>query len=189
MAQWPRAGFGVDEISITGLPVDGAETDPGWTYAGFIRTTGTVTQSFFNAYFAEFRQYRGYDDSLRTGPYNFGFPDTAPDWVEHFPYQDGLLVWYYDTSFADNNVGDNCLSGRCGGLFLPVDSHPDLLIRPDNGMVWRPRVQSYDATFGLEKTDRSACIPAAPCSSATAICLPTRFSTIPKLLGLLQIRR
>ena len=149
-----ESGFGVDEISITGLPVDGAETDPGWTYAGFIRTTGTVTQSFFNAYFAEFRQYRGYDDSLRTGPYNFGFPDTAPDWVEHFPYQDGLLVWYYDTSFADNNVGDNCLSGRCGGLFLPVDSHPGLLIRPDNGMVWRPRVQSYDATFGLEKTDR-----------------------------------
>jgi immune inhibitor A len=149
-----ESGFGVDEISITGLPVDGAETDPGWSYAGFIRTTGTVTQSFFNAYFAEFRQYRGYDDALRTGPYNFGFPDTASDWVEHFPYQDGLLVWYYDTSFADNNVGDNCLSGRCGGLFLPVDSHPALLIRPDNGMVWRPRIQSYDATFGLEKTDR-----------------------------------
>jgi immune inhibitor A len=39
-------------------------------------------------------------------------------------------------------------------LFLPVDAHPELLIRPDNGQVWRPRIQSYDATFGLKKTDR-----------------------------------
>ncbi len=151
-----EAGFGVDDIAITGLPTDDAETDSGWTYAGFLRTTGTVTQSFFNAYFAEFRTYQGYDDGLRTGPYNFGFLNNAnlQDWVEHFPYQSGLLVWYYDTSFADNNVGDNCASGRCGGLYLPVDAHPDLLIRPDNGRVWRPRVQSYDATFGLNKTDK-----------------------------------
>jgi immune inhibitor A len=147
-------GFGVDDIAITGLATDGAETDPGWSYAGFNRTTGTTTASFFNAYFAEYRTYKGYDDGLRTGPYNFGFPDTKPDWVEHFPYQDGLLVWYYDISFPDNNVGDYCASGRCGGLYLPVDAHPELLIRPDNGKAWRPRVQSYDATFGLERTDR-----------------------------------
>ena len=149
-----EAGFGIDDIAITGQPTDGAETDPGWAYDGFSRTTGSVTTAYFNAYFAEYRNYRGYDDGLRTGPYNFGFPDTMPDWVEHFPYQDGLLVWYYDTSFADNNVGDNCASGRCGGLFLPVDAHPSLLLRPDNGQVWRPRIQSYDSTFGLERTDQ-----------------------------------
>ena len=92
---------------------------------------------------------------LKTGPYNFGFLDNAAlgNWVEHYPYQDGLVVWYYDTSFADNNVGDNCLR-PVGGLFLPVDAHPALLLRPDNGMVWRPRVQSYDATFGLQRTDK-----------------------------------
>jgi immune inhibitor A len=165
-------GFGVDNITITGVADDGAETDPGWIYAGFSRTTGTTTIAFFNAYFAEFRQYRGYDDGLRTGPYNFGFLDNPnlQDWVEHFPYQDGLLVWYYDTSFPDNNVGDNCASGRCGGLFLPVDAHPALLLRPDNGKVWRPRVQSFDSTFGLEKTDAiclhansvQACYPSLP---------------------------
>jgi immune inhibitor A len=149
-----QPGFNVDELTITGQPVDGAESDPGWTFVGFLRTTGTVVQSFFNAYIAEYRQYVGYDKSLQTGPYNFGFANTKPDWVEHYPYQDGLLVWYYDTSFADNNVGDNCLSGRCGGLFLPVDAHPDLLLRPDNGQVWRPRIQSYDSTFTLEKTDK-----------------------------------
>ncbi len=148
-----EAGFGVDDIAITGQPVDGAESDAGWAFNGFQSTTGTVTQSFFNAYFAEYRNYRGYDDGLRTGPYNFGFP-SMPNKVEHYPYQDGLLVWYYDTSFADNNVGDNCLAGRCGGLDLPVDAHPDLLLRPDNGQVWRPRVQSYDSTFGLDRTDK-----------------------------------
>ena len=151
-----EAGMFIDEINITGQPTDGAETDPGWTYVGFSRVGSVVSQSFFNAYFAEYRRYVGYDDSLRTGPYNFGFLDNPAlgNWVEHFRYQDGLLVWYYDESFADNNVGDNCLSGRCGGLFLPVDAHPDLLIRPDNGMVWRPRVQAFDSTFGLDRTDR-----------------------------------
>jgi immune inhibitor A len=147
-------GFGVDDIAITGQATDGGETDPGWTYAGFDRTTGSTVKSFFNAYFAEFRVYQGYDAGLKTGPYNFGFPDTKPNWVEHFPYQDGLLVWYYDTSFPDNNVGDHCASGRCGGLYLPVDAHPNLLLRPDNGKVWRPRIQSYDSTFGLERTDQ-----------------------------------
>jgi immune inhibitor A len=149
-----EAGFGVDNISITGLPTDDAESEPGWAYAGFIRTTGTIVQSFTNYYIAEYRQYSGYDKSLKSGPYNFGFGDTKPNWVEHYPYQDGMLVWYLDYSFADNNVGDNCLGGRCGGFFLPVDAHPQLLLRPDNGQVWRPRVQSYDATFGKQRTDR-----------------------------------
>lgn len=91
---------------------------------------------------------------MKTGPYNFGFGDTKPNWVEHYPYQDGMLVWYYDTSYPDNNVGDYCAQGRCGGLYLPVDAHPAQLLRPDNGKVWRPRIQSYDSTFGLEKTDK-----------------------------------
>jgi immune inhibitor A len=150
-----QPGIAIDDIAITGLPPDGAETDPGWEYEDFVRTTGTITRSFFNAYIAENRVYWGYDKSLKTGPYNFGFLDD-PDrqnWVEHFPYQDGLLVWYYDTSFPDNNVGDHCAAGRCGGLFLPVDAHPRLMKDPD-GMVWRPRIQSYDSTFGLDRTDR-----------------------------------
>jgi immune inhibitor A len=149
------SGIGVDEIAITGVPTDGGEADAGWTYNGFLRTNGVVTLSFFNAYFAEYRQYRAYDTSLKTGPYNFGFLNNPAlgKWVEHFPYQDGLLVWYYDESFPDNSIGDHCASGRCGGLFLPVDAHPDLLVRPD-GRVWRPRVQSYDSTFGLQPTDQ-----------------------------------
>lgn len=50
-------------------------------------------------------------------------------------------------------MGDHCSDGRCGGLYLPVDAHPKLMLRPD-GNVWRPRVQSFDAPFGLEATDK-----------------------------------
>ena len=148
-------GLLVDNIAIDGSALDDAESDTGWIYSGFTRTTGTNSEYFFNAYFAEYRTYRGYDDGLRTGPYNFGFGDDPArrNWVEHYPYQDGLLIWYYDTSFANNNIGDHCLVGNCGGLVLPVDAHPDLLLRPDNAKAWSPRVQSYDSTFGLQKTD------------------------------------
>ena len=150
-------GVNVDEIDVAGT-TDGAETDGTMTLAGgFERTTGQVTRSFFNAYFAENRQYTGYDDGLRTGPYNFGFLNTLPNWVEHFQYRTGLLVWYYDTSFADNNIGDNCLGpdltpgtsdDRCGGLVLPVDAHPTIAHWAD-GTMMRPRIQSFDSTFGL----------------------------------------
>jgi len=140
-------GFGVDDIAITGQATDGAETDPGWTYAGFSRTTGTTVTPYFNAYVAEFRQYRGYDRSLQSGPYNF----TGATFVEHFPYQDGLLISYWDSSFSDNNVGDH----PGGGLILPIDSHPGILHWSNGGVgsVARPRIQSYDATFTLAPTD------------------------------------
>jgi immune inhibitor A len=163
------SGFGVDDIAVTGQPTDGAESDAGWTFNGFIQTTGSITQSFFNAYFAENRQYTGYDDGLRTGPYNFGFLNTLPDWVEHFQYRPGLLVWYYDTSFPDNNIGDHCLDGRCGGLVLPVDAHPQIAHWAD-GTMMRPRIQAFDSTFGLDPVPAltlhnngvEATIPASP---------------------------
>lgn len=149
-----EAGLAVDSIAISGQALDGGETEPGWAYAGFVRTDGTLTNSYFNAYVAEYRNYAGYDDGLRTGPYNFGFTDNPAlaNWVEHYQYQDGMLVWYWDTSYTNNNVGDACLSGRCGGLVLPVDAHPNLLLRAD-GKVWSTSVQSHDSTFGLQATD------------------------------------
>ena len=85
---------------------------------------------------------------MQTGPYNFGFVTALPNWVERFPYQNGLLVSYRDEFRGDNNTSEH--PGE--GLILPVDAHPDPLLRPD-GLPWRARIQSYDATFGLEPTD------------------------------------
>jgi immune inhibitor A len=146
-------GFMVDDIDVSGYPLDDAESDAGWTFGGFRVTTGTESAYFSNYYVAEFRQYRGYDAGLANA-YNFGWAGDAVlfNLVEHFPYQDGLLVSYWDNSFTDNNVGANCASGRCGGLLLPVDAHPELMYRADGG-IWRNRVQAYDSTFGLTPTD------------------------------------
>jgi immune inhibitor A len=138
-----KSGFQVDAISVGGTPVPEA----GWTLNGFILTTGSESQSFFNAYVLENRQYDGYDASLRTA-YNFGFLNTRPDWVETYPYQNGLLVSYWDESQTDNNVGDHPGSG----LILPVDAHPTFHHWP-NGDLMRQRILSYDSTFGTEKTD------------------------------------
>lgn len=146
-------GLMIDNIQVADGAIDGAEGDEGWTLDGFRVSTGTEAASFFNAYVAEFRQYRGYDQGLLNA-YNFGWASDEEyyNWVEHFPYQDGLLISYWDTSFADNNVGDHCAAGSCGGLLLPIDAHPDVMMRPDGGM-WRNRVQSYDSTFTLDPTD------------------------------------
>jgi immune inhibitor A len=137
-------GFQVDALEIPGQPLDGAESDAGWTFDGFRTTTGSETQSFFNAYVLEYRTYSGFDRSLKTGPYNFGFLNTAPNWVEHFEYQDGLLISYWDNSFSDNSVGDH----PGGGLVLPIDAHPDLEHWGD-GTLMRPRILSRDSTFGI----------------------------------------
>ncbi|MFC6288369.1 immune inhibitor A domain-containing protein [Nocardioides sp. GCM10027113] len=143
-----ESGFKVDDIAVDGTVVgDGESADEGWELHGFTRTTGSEVQEFFNAYIAENRQYDGYDTSLRTA-YNFGFLDSRPDWVESFRYQDGLLIWYWNTQHADNNVGDH--PGE--GLLLPVDAHPTLPHWND-GTLMRPRIASYDSTFGLKASD------------------------------------
>jgi immune inhibitor A len=144
-------GFQIDEIAITGQPTDGAESSAGWAFSpasgGFRVTTGTETASYFNAYLAENRQYLGYDAGLRTGPYNFG-GTVGPLWAERFPYQDGVLLWYWDSSQADNNVGDH--PGE--GLILPIDIRPAPL-HSASGAVLRPRIQSFDAPLTLTPTD------------------------------------
>ncbi len=99
-------------------------------------------------YLAENRVYNGYDKTLQTGPYNFGWANTRPDWVERFPYQNGLLVTYVDGQYGDNNT-----SAHPGhGQVLPVDARY-LPIKFPNGTLLGNRRQPFDATFGQEKTD------------------------------------
>ena len=99
-------------------------------------------------YIAENRQYLGYDVTLAEGPYNFGWTLTRPDRVEHFPYQDGLSITYWNTAQTNNRTKVH----PGAGLALPVDAHPAALTWSD-GVVARNRIQSFDATFGLGTTD------------------------------------
>jgi immune inhibitor A len=148
-------GFGLmlDDVNVTGYPSDGAETDAGWTYkptTGFHVTNGTESALFNHYYVVEYRQYRGYDQTLKVGPYFFGYLDNPAlqNYVDHFAYQDGVLINYWDTSQKNNNTSQHPGTG----LLLPIDAHPQALKRADGG-VWRNRIQTYDSTFGLERTD------------------------------------
>jgi immune inhibitor A len=146
-------GFMVDDINITGMATDGAESDAGWTYkptTGFHVTNGTETALKSQYYVVEYRTYKGYDSTLKTGPYYFGYLDD-PDlqnYVDHFPYQDGMLINYWDTSQTNNNTRQH--PGK--GLLLPIDAHYAALHRVD-GPIWRNRIQTYDSTFTLTPTD------------------------------------
>ncbi|WP_088316391.1 immune inhibitor A domain-containing protein [Kineosporia sp. R_H_3] len=146
-------GFFADDITLTSgtttVFTDGAESGAnGWTADGFSAVGATTTQEFAHFYIASYRAYTSYDTYLKTGPYNFGFANKYPNKVEHFPYGNGLLVSYWDTSFGDNNKSEH--PGE--GLILPVDSHPKPLLRND-GTPWRARVQVYDAPFSTHRTD------------------------------------
>jgi immune inhibitor A len=142
-------GFLVDSITVGDALVEGAEDGAGgWTMDGFsVAKSGVVTEHFDHYYIAENRVYGGYDSTLQTGPYNFGFPDK-PNMVEHFPYQNGLLVTYWNTFYGDNNTSVH----PGGGEILPVDANGEAL-RWSDGTVARNRIQAFDATFGLEPTD------------------------------------
>lgn len=143
-------GFFADEFAVTAdgerVFSDGAEgsTDH-WTFNGFQKTNGL--QAFDQFYIASYRTYTGFGQHSKNGPFNFGFTQR-PRFAEHFAYQSGLLVSYWDTSHTTNNS-----SAHHGeGLILPIDANPEPLARTTGGH-WRPRVGGYDAPFSLEQSD------------------------------------
>ncbi|MGH3760403.1 immune inhibitor A domain-containing protein [Actinophytocola sp.] len=143
-------GFFADEITVNvdGEPAftDGAENgDNGWTLDGFRTAQQTETLPFDQYYLASNRTYESYDQYMKTGPYDFSDPEK-PNWVEHFPYDIGLGVWYWDTSQPDNNTSQH--PGE--GLILPVDAHPAPIYNLE-GEPWRERIAGYDAPFSLHK--------------------------------------
>ncbi|MFG2664793.1 immune inhibitor A domain-containing protein [Streptomyces sp. NPDC048387] len=147
-------GVTFDDIRITAdgdgrtLFTDGAEAGAnGWTALKWSRTEGrTGTESHPRAYFAENRRYTGYGSYLRTGPYNF---TSTGNTVEFYPYQQGVLLWLWDTAYSDNTTKAHPGSG----LILPVDARPEALRFPD-GTLANARAQTFDATFSTRPADR-----------------------------------
>jgi immune inhibitor A len=144
-------GFFADDVALTagGTTVfqSGAEAAPeGWTLKGFEAIGASKTVAYDNFYIASHRSHVSYDKYLATGPYNFGFLNTKPDWVEHFSYEQGLLLSYWDTSQSDNNTSEHPGQGEV----LPIDAHPQPIYNVD-GKPWRSRIQVYDAPFSQQK--------------------------------------
>ncbi|MEV4493258.1 immune inhibitor A domain-containing protein [Micromonospora coxensis] len=143
------AGAFLDNISLVKNGAvawtDDAETLAAeWTAKGFTRMSGSVTDSYPRFYIAENRSYVGYDDTLRTGGYNFGFGNTRPDFVERFANHPGMLVWYVNLAYGDNNTSEH--PGY--GLNLPVDVRPDKINVGGQGTISNRR-NGFDATFSL----------------------------------------
>ncbi|GIM87033.1 protease [Salinispora arenicola] len=148
-----EGGFYGDEITVTadGETVlnDGGETGTGdWSLAGWSIVEETYTRLFDNYYIAGHRSYVSYDKYLKTGPYYFGYANTRPDWVDHYAYQEGLLISYWNTRWADNDTFAHPGEGRN----LYIDSRPRPIYNL-TGEPWRARVQVYDAPFSLKKAD------------------------------------
>ncbi|SCG18865.1 immune inhibitor A [Micromonospora echinofusca] len=149
-----EGGFYGDAITVTadGQTVlsDGAETGAaGWTLAGGFETAEeSYTKAYDNYYIAGTRQYISYDKYLKTGPYFFGYQNTRPDYVDHYAYQEGLLISYWNTRWADNDTFAHPGEGRN----LIIDAHPRPIYNL-TGQPWRARVQVYDAPFSLKKAD------------------------------------
>ncbi|MBQ1026328.1 immune inhibitor A domain-containing protein [Micromonospora sp. C95] len=149
-----EGGFFGDAVTLTAdgetVFTDGAESDAdGWTLAGgFEVVEATYTRSFANYYIAGTRQYISYDKYLKTGPYFFGYENTKPDYVDHYAYQEGLLISYWNTRWADNDTFAHPGEGRN----MIIDAHPRPIYNL-TGQPWRARIQVYDAPFSLKKAD------------------------------------
>jgi immune inhibitor A len=142
-----EAGAFLDNIAIkssAGTVTDGAESGAnGWTSTGWKISTGSETVTTPRYYLIENRQHVGYDSTLGTGPYNFSKGLTKPNWVEFFQFRPGMVVWYVNDAYADNNVATH----PGGGAAMPVDARPAPFSYSD-GTRPSNRRQPFDAAFG-----------------------------------------
>ncbi|WP_223837625.1 immune inhibitor A domain-containing protein [Streptomyces venezuelae] len=146
-------GVTFDDLRITAGPEgrellrDGAEQGAnGWSAVKWSRTEGrTGIAEHPRAYLVENRRYTGYGSYLKTGPYNFGF---GTDRVEFYPYQQGVLIWLWDTAYSDNTTKAH----PGAGMLLPVDARPEPL-RFTDGTLTNARSQTFDAPFSLRPSD------------------------------------
>ncbi len=152
-AAYHELGFSVDSVKLGGtLVTDVEDGAPTWTLNGFRVMDGSSYSFDYDQYYlAENRQYMGYDKTLAQGPYSFDYPDSAPKKVDQYPYQDGLLIWYVNGRYTDNNTSGH----PGGGEAIPVDSHPEYSLwtfEGDPAYYASGRLEAYDSTFDVDAT-------------------------------------
>ncbi|GAA3540807.1 immune inhibitor A [Nonomuraea rosea] len=149
--------------------VEGGEN--GWKATGgtFTNTSGTGwtinngEREISRFYLAEWRNFDGFDKGLQY-TYDTDYSRDGAWKVQKLKYNaPGLLVWYRDSTFVNNNLASNLrLPPSLGskGSLLVVDSHYDPLRRTGTAAEKDPqlnknlqgRVQSSNAAFGFGKT-------------------------------------
>ena len=139
-----EAGLYVDdlELVVDGVAVgtDDAESQAEtqvegglvFTLAGFTQDTGSKESEHY--YLLEWRNHAGVDQGLAHVS-------------RVISYEPGLLIWYRDTSVADNAVGDHPGDSWIG--VIDADVHP---IYWSDGELASNRFQMRDATFSLTPT-------------------------------------
>jgi immune inhibitor A len=133
-------GMFVDNVKIIAngniIFEDNAENeDAKWVNNGWTVSKGYEEKAHY--YLLEWRNYNNTDASLKYG-YNWN-----GDVAEFFQHDPGMLVWYRDSSYDDNWVGEHPGHGFLG----IVDSHPEPLVV--KGTDIRTRIQLHDAAFSL----------------------------------------
>jgi immune inhibitor A len=135
-------GWAIDQISIPEIGYfDNAEvSQTDWTFNGFRQFAGKETQKKAHYYMGQLVRPFGTNIGLNQ-VYNYYGSN-----FERFQYQPGVLLWYRDTAYIDNNVGLHPGQGR----LLIVDSHNTPMMQA-SGKPFRTRVQVWDAPFGLNE--------------------------------------
>ncbi|WP_424851847.1 immune inhibitor A domain-containing protein [Streptomyces sp. SAI-170] len=178
-------GAFLDDIAFTGggstLFADDVEQGAnGWSAQGRWKiSTGSETATTAQYYLVENREYVGWDKLLAEGPYQYSRAFTRPEWVEFFKFQNGMLVWYVDESYDDNNTSQH----PGGGLALPVDARPQPFTYGD-GTSPSNRRQPFDATFGREATDAVCLHKEVKVGSGPSATVETREACAPSVVGI-----
>jgi immune inhibitor A len=171
---YTEIGWFVDDVRVTGKTASGAavaifsddfETGNQWATAAINwQTSGDTKVSNFRRYLlAEWRHHNGFNEGLKS-VYNTVNGVGQQERLEYHSYEEGLLVWYVNEFYGDNNVtrfsGDlsSGIKYDAGeGYALVVDAHPKSMLQTGgkdggvalDGLPFRTRVQAYDAPFSL----------------------------------------
>ena len=116
----------LDNVRVTtdlnpNLFFDDAENgDANWTYgAPWVRTTAALSTAYAQNLYLQWRNVShdgGYDETLAQTTWRYG------------PANTGLVVWYNDTTYSNNNFNGYVARGQSWGVkgrMLVLDSHPD----------------------------------------------------------------
>jgi len=113
---------------------------PGWNVM-----SGAQGAPIRHYYIMEWRNFVGFDATLTTA-YQFVDPADLNNYnVSFWSHTPGLLIWYRNFLYEDNNAG------RHPGFVAIgiVDAHPEPIYQEGNDLMVRQRLLLMDATFGL----------------------------------------